>query len=303
MAGMTIASNSNIENIENWRQAGRIAATVREYAKTVIKPGVKVLDAVEILEAKIRELGGEPAFPVNISLNHIAAHDTAAPQDTRVLSNEVVKVDVGVHIQGCIGDTACTIDLSGKYTELVKAAEEALAEAIKTVAIGTPISMIGKSIQETITKRGFAPVRNLSGHGINVYDVHTEPGIPNYDTGEKRTITKGMIFAIEPFATTGMGKIQNSSNPLIFSQVTTKPVRDNTTRQVLAKIKEYHMLPFASRWLTKEFSLFQVQFALRQLVQLGILRDYPPLPEVAKGIVSQAEHTIIVTDNVEITTQ
>ncbi|MBI2549092.1 type II methionyl aminopeptidase [Candidatus Woesearchaeota archaeon] len=297
-----IGSNS-IENIEHWRQAGKIAADVREYAKTIVKPGVKVLDVAEILEAKIRELGGEPAFPVNISLNHVAAHDTAAPQDTRVFRNEVVKVDVGVHIKGCIGDTACTIDLSGKYTDLVRAAEEALTAAIKTLALGTPIGAIGKSIQDTITARGFAPVRNLSGHGISVYDVHTEPGIPNYDTGEKRAITKGMIFAIEPFATTGAGKIQNSSNPLIFSQIATRPVRDNTTRQILAKIKEYHMLPFASRWLTKDFSPFQVQFALRQLVLSGILRDYPPLPEVAKGIVSQAEHTIIVTDKIEITTQ
>ena len=239
------------------------------------------------------------AFPVQVSCNNIAAHYCPDEDDNIVFSDQVVCLDVGVQIDGFIGDNAVTVDLSGKNTELVKASREALDNAIKTVKAGVALGEIGKVIQETIQKYGFAPIRNLSGHGLGRYAQHTGPSIPNFDNGDKTQIEKGMVFAIEPFASTGAGIVQDSGAPTVFMVENKKPVRNMITRQVLKEIETYNDLPFTTRWLTKKFGA-KAKFALREMEQLGILHSYPPLADKDKGIVSQAEHSILVDDNGEV---
>ncbi|GAG18527.1 unnamed protein product, partial [marine sediment metagenome] len=167
--------------LDAYTKAGRIAGQALEYGKSLIKPGVLVLDVVEKIEAKIKELGGEPAFPVQISLNETAAHYCPDKNDETKLNDQVVCLDVGVSVDGFIGDTACTVDLSGKNSELVLASEEALKNAIAIIKPGVKVGEIGKVIEETITKHGFRPVKNLSGHGLDEYNIHDFPTIPNYD--------------------------------------------------------------------------------------------------------------------------
>jgi len=292
-----------MENIEEYRKAGKIAGQARDYARTIIRPGAKLLDVAEKVEAKIVELGGQPAFPVNLSLNQFAAHCTPVPNDEAVFSDQVVKVDVGAQIDGFIGDTACTIDLSGKYADLVKASEQALNAAIDAVRQNRSIGEIGRQIQDAITGFGFAPIKNLGGHGLQQYVQHAAPSIPNHDTGNPKKLEKEQVIAIEPFATTGQGMVKDSSNSMIFAQVDMRPVRDNFTRQVLGEIAEFNAMPFCTRWLAAKFPINQLRFALSRLVQAGILREYPPLPEMANGIVSQAEHTLYIGDEIEILTR
>lgn len=286
-----------------WRKAGKITAEVREYARTVVKPGVSLLEATRKIEAKIYELGARPAFPVTIGLNHIAAHYAADFNDTIIFKDEVVKVDIGAQIDGYMGDTAVTIDLSGKYGKLLEASEKALEEAIKVAKAGVEISKIGRVIQDTIESYGFSPIHNLSGHGLVRYDAHTNPSIPNYDTGSGEKLKKGSIIAIEPFATDGKGFIKESNRATIFSQVADKPIRDMTSRKILAEIRNYKELPFSYTWLSPKFSEAQIKFSIKQLMMAGILRDYPPLPEVNNGIVSQFEHTLYIGDETEVLTR
>lgn len=210
----------------------------------------------------------------------------------------MVCLDLGVHVNGAVGDNAYTIDLSGQYRELVNAVQDALDNALKTIKVGVEIREIGKAIQQTITSYGFAPVKNLSGHGLGVYDVHSKPTIPNYDNGDKTEINNGMVFAIEPFATNGAGMVQEAGKPTVFVLEQKRPVRSPVTREVLKEIETYEGLPFALRWLTRKFGP-KANFAMRELLQLGVIKDYPPLVEVNKGIVSQAEHSILV-DNGEV---
>jgi methionyl aminopeptidase len=291
-------------SIEDWRKAGKIAGEVREWSRDFVKPGAKVVDVANKIEAKIRSMDGELAFPVNISFNQVAAHDTANFDDSRVLKDELVKVDVGVHVNGCIGDTALTVDLSGKYQKLIQSAEEALNDAIEQVRKEPKLGLIGKRIEDKILSFGFQPVRNLSGHGITVFEVHDEPSIPNYDTKSSKLIPKGTFFAIEPFATTGIGKITEKGEGIIFSIVADKNVRDLISRKVLAHIKtKYSTLPFSKRELFLSFKPFEAEFALKQLQQQGILHSYPPLVEVSDGFVSQAEHTLYLGDEVEVLTK
>ncbi|MBI2129993.1 type II methionyl aminopeptidase [Candidatus Woesearchaeota archaeon] len=291
-----------MQNIEDWRKAGRIAAEALAYGKSLIKTGASYFDVTEKIEAKINELGGECAFPVQMSLNDVAAHFTVDPGEDIKFTDQSVSLDVGVHVNGAIGDTACTVDLSGKYADLVKASEEALQEAIKIIKPGIALGEIGKAIHAAITKHGFSPITNLSGHGLDLYDIHTKPTIPNFDTGDRTKLEKGTVIAIEPFATNGAGVIYESSNANIFMLVDVKPVRNPITRKVLQEISNYKNLPFCTRWLAKKFSMPQISFALRELKNLEILKEFPPLPDKAHGIVSQAEHTVLVDDEVDVLT-
>ena len=269
----------------------------------MIKIDASVLDVVEKVEKKIFDLGGRPAFPTQISINEMAAHFTPIKENFKLKENEVVKLDVGAHVNGAIGDNALTVDL-GNNKELLNASEEALSNAIKIIQIGTKLRDIGKVIEETISSYGFKPIRNLSGHSIDIYEQHSGMTIPNFDDGDETELERGMIIAIEPFATTGVGKIEEGKLSGIYRLQDLKNVRNQMTREVVSYIaEEYKTLPFASRWLYKKFPEFKVNFALKILERDGIIYQYKQLPEVARGIVSQFEHTLHVDEKVEILTK
>ncbi|PIN87198.1 type II methionyl aminopeptidase [Candidatus Woesearchaeota archaeon CG10_big_fil_rev_8_21_14_0_10_44_13] len=288
-----------IEGLENYRKAGKIAAQAIEYGRSIIKIGASLYEVCDKIESKIISLGGKLAFPTQTSLNEVAAHYCSTPDDKTVFKeNDLVKLDLGVHVDGYVADTAISIDLSKdkRHEKIIKASEEALANAIKTVKPGTKIGEIGKAIQDSITKYGYAPVRNLGGHGVGRFIVHGPPSIPNIDTGDKEEIEEGMIFAIEPFASAGAGVIYERENANVFMVIGRKGVRNMITRRVLAEIDKFEGLPFTERWLVRKgVSLPKINYALRELDNLGILRKFPPLPDKNKGLVSQAEHTVIVT--------
>ena len=288
--------------MDKWKKAGEIAATALEHGRKMIKPGAKIVDILDAVDKKIYDLGAIPAFPSQISLNEVAAHACAKQDDEQTLENEVVKLDCGAVYEGAIGDNAVTVDLSGNYEELVLASREALQAAIATVKPGVELRLIGRAIQEAIEKRGCKPVVNLSGHGLGEWDVHCKPTIPNFDNGDPRVIEEGMVFAIEPFATNGKGRIHESGEATVLHWVQDRPNR--VDRSIVSAIKSFHGLPFALRWLTRKFSPGKVKLALRQLEQQEIIRAYPPLVEVSGGMVSQAEHSVRVTQNgCEVLTQ
>lgn len=250
----------------------------------------------EQVEAKIAALGGMPAFPVQISCNQIAAHYCAVSSDQTLLTDQLVSLDVGVHVDGCIGDTAVTVDLSGNYDNLVQASRTALDHAIQGFREQKSLGEIGRIVQDTIQGFGFAPVRNLSGHGLLPFQVHTAPTIPNYDNGDP-TIIKDMVFAVEPFASTGSGIIHEAGEATIFSLDKKKPVRSPMSRKILQEMESYQGLPFCTRWLEKKFPKGYVALALKEMRNLEMLTAYPPLPDVGKGMVSQAEHTLFIDES------
>ena len=289
----------DLQTKQNYIKAGKISADALEYGKTLIKKGNSLLDATEKIEEKIFELGGKPAFPVQMACNEIAAHFCPEENDKIVFEDQVVSLDLGVQVEGAIGDNAYTIDLSGKYSDLVKAAQKALEEALKIINVGTELREIGKIINDTITSYGYLPVRNLSGHGLDFYNIHTKPTVPNVDNGDKNALKKGMTFAVEPFATTGSGVVVESGLPTVFMLEHRRNVRSPIARELLSEIDSYEGLPFAKRWLTNKFGP-KTNFGLRELRQLGMIHEFPPLVEVNKGVVTQAEHSILIDDDGEV---
>ncbi|MCM2326149.1 MAG: type II methionyl aminopeptidase [Candidatus Woesearchaeota archaeon] len=288
---------------EKYIEAGKIAAESLRYGAQLIKIDASLLDVTEKVEQKILDLGGEFAFPPQISLNETAAHYCAEPDDTILFKKgDLAKLDVGVMIDGYIGDNATTVNL-GDYDKLVEASREALNNALKIIGPGVYVGDIGKAIQETITKKGFSPVRNLSGHGLAQYVYHDKPSIPNIETGDKTQLKKGQVIAIEPFASTGSGTIYETNQANIFSLRQKKPVRNVITRQILTEIMKYKNMPFTTRWLSKNLGIAKVNFALREMIHQDMLNLYPPLPDSGRGFISQAEHTVIIDDEPIVTTR
>ena len=293
------------KNIEDWRKAGHAAHTALVYGASLIKPGVKYSDVSDAIEIKIKELGADLAFPVNISVNSAAAHDVPYAVENRVFTTEdLIKLDVGAEFNGAIGDNAMTIDLTGKYEKLSRAAREALQAAIKLVKPGTKARELGKAIETAITSHGFQPVRNLSGHSIEEYTVHAGFIVPNYDDGTEDKLEEGMVIAIEPFATDGVGLIGEASNAEIFSVTGKKPLRSQTAREALKWLDERNGLPTSTRWLSQKMGSLKATLGMKEMNQVGMLHLYPPLVEVKKGMVAQWENTLLVTkDGCEILTK
>lgn len=295
------------DNIDDFRTAGKIAAKIREESKRLIMVGESFLDIADTIEQMIEKEGAKPAFPVNISPNDIAAHYTPAIDETRTIEeNDFLKIDLGVSVNGAIGDTAYTIDLSGKNPQLVAAAEEALDAVIKAIKPGVKVGDLGAITEEVAKKYGFKPIENLSGHMIKTGLLHAGIDIPNVKTDDDYEIKEGEIYAIEPFMTNGAGRVVDSDEVGIFGFYGPGNVTMRQSRKVLEHIlNEYKLLPFAERWVIRKFnSKILINAALRELLKEQIIIGYPMLKEEKGGLVSQAEHTVLVTaDGCEVLTK
>ena len=297
----------NEKQKQKFIEAGKIAVEVKKYAREIIKPGMLLLEIAEKIESKIIELGGKPAFPTNLAINDEAAHVTPA-YNSEDKSHGLLKIDLGVHIQGVVADTALSIDLenSNENKKIIEAAEEALSKAIEKIKSNPKhitLSQIGKIIEDTINSKNLTPIINLSGHSIEEYNLHAGTSIPNTDTGSNKTLASG-VYAIEPFATNGNGKVYDGKPSGIYLLQTPKNVRSPLARDVLDYIiEEYDTLPFCQRWIIKKFGTRGL-IALNELEKNKIIHHYEQLIESGHGKVAQAEHTILIDgDEVTVTTE
>lgn len=288
-------------NIEKHREAGRIHQQVSETARDMVEEGASLLELAEKVEEEIRDEGGAPAFPVNISIDEEAAHATPSRDSDETFGEEMVNVDIGVHVDGWIADAAFTVDLSGNG-ELVEASREAVEAAVERVEAGVSTAELGAVIEETIEGYGYTPVYNLTGHGLGEYEQHTSPSIPNRGVDQGVTLEEGDVVAIEPFATDGSGKVKEGGDEEIYSlQDPDARVRSRRARDLVETVaEEYRKLPFAKRWLDND----RLDMSLRRLKSTDVVEGYPVLKEDDGFYVSQAEHTVIVEeDGCEVTTR
>ncbi len=288
------------EQLEKLREAGEILAQVRAETADRVEIGAGHLETAEYAEDRIRELGGKPAFPVNISVDEEAAHATPKPDDDATFGEEMINLDIGVHIDGWLADTAVTVDLSG-HPELAEAPAEALEAAIEIIEPGVHTGEIGAEIEDVIDGYGYNPVVNLSGHGLGHWEQHTDPNIPNRAVESGVELEAGDVVAVEPFATDGGGKVNEGADEEIYALEREASVRNRDARQALEQIvEEFKTLPFARRWLDTRRS----EMALRRLERQNVVHGYPVLKEDEGCLVSQKEHTVIVTeDGCEVTTR
>jgi methionyl aminopeptidase len=283
------------EEQESYQKAMKISDEVMKYAKSLKFENAKILDIAETIEKLILQNKGKPAWPVNISINEIAAHYTPDVNDTIVLKeDDLVKIDIGVQVNGYVWDRAFTICVGKNTHPLIEASQKGLQEALKLIKAGTKVCEISEVVENTVTELGFNPIRNLSGHRLEQYEQHAHPSIPNGKNTIQEELKEGWAMAMEVFVTNGAGWVTDSRPVGIYRYSQDKPVRLWEARKILEMSKkEFDKLPFSKRWI-KGISPFKIDLALRDLADIEALSIYPPLKEQTNGLVAVTEETVIV---------
>ncbi len=283
---------------QKYRRAGKIAAEVREKAREVVHEGMSIIDLCEEVEALIRERGGQPAFPCNVSVNEIAAHYTSPPEDKRIIpAGSLVKIDLGVHVDGYIADTAVTVCFDPEYENLVYTAERALEKAVEILRPELSTSQFGSVIERTIKGYGLKPISNLTGHLIGRYLIHAGKALPNVSHFSLKKIRAGEVYGVEPFVTVSdaVGKVKSGSDATIFRFLKRKSLKDPYAKRLLDYIrKNFRTLPFTERWLQGVLPNNRHKDAFSRLLSSKSLMAYPVFVEASGKPVAQAEHTILI---------
>ena len=293
--------------IEDYLKAGKIAGEVRENVRKKNWIGSTLAEICEYVESEIIKRGAKCAFPVNTSLNEVAAHYTAEPNDPKTVSDaDLVKIDLGAQVNGYIADTAVTVNYDTQYDSLVQAAENALQAAMSMIKVGVKSKDVGRKIQNTIMDMGFKPIANLSGHSLDQYTIHAGKTVPNMWTIGSFSFSENEAFACEPFVTTknALGFVRNGKIKNIYALVSRKKTKDDEADKLLEYIwNNFNMLPFALRWIVKEWEEKEARKMLDFLIKKKVVKAYAILVEANGKTVAQAEHTFIPTETgVTVTT-
>ncbi|HRS42444.1 MAG TPA: type II methionyl aminopeptidase [Candidatus Diapherotrites archaeon] len=288
----------NKTEIDILKKSGNINNRAQKLAKKIIKPGISFLEIGTQIENYIKEQDAVPAWPVNLSINHEAAHNSYSPEEQVILKEtDVLKVDVGVSIDGYITDSSQTFIFSKAHEKLKESSDKALLKS-KDYIFNNPhtvtISKIGEIIEETITSYGYKPVSNLTGHTITRYTTHNQPSIPNIKNNINIKLSDiESWFAIEPFSSTGKGFVTEGNNVYIFIFEEDVSVRNPNARKILEEIKSFNGMAFSEFWVGKELSSFDRKVAFRELLKAQAISAYPVLIDKKDSFVSQAETTFV----------
>ncbi len=293
---------TNNNYIQDYIKAGKAVIVAKKLARKLTKPGMLLLEIANKCEAEIIKNGCELSFPINISLNEIAAHYSPPIDDHTIVPEKgLLKIDIGSHFNGYIADSAFTINIdeNPKLQNYVEAAKEGLEAAIQLFTPGVKLYELGEVIAQKIINRGLRPITNLGGHELKQYNLHAGPFIPNYKEKMHNQVLKpGDAYACEPFTTSGIGKVENGRDAYIFRFV--KRIKKNMPYEQLAYMnnieRHFKHLPFSPRWIENNnlISKNKIQRTLETFLGRKILDKYPILIEKTREPVAQEEHTIVL---------
>ncbi|KAF2153746.1 methionine aminopeptidase 2-like protein [Myriangium duriaei CBS 260.36] len=313
----------NNDFLTEYRQAAEVHRQVRKWAWKNIKPGKTLTELAEGIEDSVRALTGHQGleegdnlkggmgFPCGLNINHIAAHYSPNAGNKTVLQHgDVMKVDFGAHINGRIVDSAFTVHFDPVYDNLVNAVKDATNTGIREAGIDVRMSDIGAAIQETMesyeveingTTYPVKAIKNLSGHDIQQHSIHGAKSVPIVKGQDNTKMEEGETFAIETFGSTGRGYVTDDYETSHYARVpeAKAPLRVTSAKTLLRSIdKNFGTLPFCRRYLDR-LGHEKYLLGLNNLVQAGIVQDYPPLVDVKGSYTAQWEHTILLRPNVK----
>ncbi|CAE6509117.1 methionyl aminopeptidase [Rhizoctonia solani] len=313
---------------QNIRRAAEVHRQVRAHARKHIQPGQTMTDIANNIEEGVRALvevqgrdkGGIEAenwrvagigFPTGLSLNECAAHYTPNAGDTRVLQQkDVLKVDIGVQVNGRICDSAFTLSFEPTYDALLEAVKDATNTGVREAGIDVRLGDIGAAIQEVMESYEVVvgtntyrvkSIENLSGHSIHRYSIHGAKSVPIVKTADQTKMEEGELFAIETFGSTGRGRVIESGDCSHYAKMRNPRgnLRLESAKSLMRSIdKHFGTLPFCRRYLDR-YGESKYLLALKSLVQEGIVQDYPPLCDVKGAMTAQFEHTILLRPTVK----
>jgi methionyl aminopeptidase len=289
------------EELAKFRLSGKILRETREEMRGYVRENMSILEVCEKAEGLIKAKGGKPAFPVNVSINDVAAHYTAVPGDTSSIpSGSTVKVDIGVQVDGYVTDTAFTAPFNPEGRAMAATAELALKIAIENIHGNIQLGDIGALVEKTIKNRGFRPISNLTGHSVGRYLIHAGTSIPSVAGYNPHKLEVGGVYAVEPFVTTpdAEGRVDDKPQYTIYRYLKAKSLKTDPAKKLAKHIEtNFHTLPFAERWTIGVLPKEQHKAAFKELLTSKSVMSYPVFVEVSGKPVAQAEHTLLITEN------
>jgi len=349
----------NEKDLEDFRRAALIHKIARKKALSLLYTGAKLADLVDAVESIIlKMLKQDPntyylkgsnnensgiAFPVGVNINNVVAHDSKTnpingnADDRKFCKGDVVKVDIGVHINGRIIDSAFTHIVTDKpgvhdknniYNSVLEASRESVFFAIKMAGPEQRLYEVSESIAEIIDSYEvilnndseglpIKPIKGIGGHNINQYQIHGGKLIlsePDYETQGDERMKEDEVYAIETYASTGYGVMtQNTEMNRCTHFMEANHVDIENNKAITKKDKKFFRqtdffewlqtrkgLPYSSTWLDNK-SIPKLEKAIKMGVSSGQLISYPPLFDEENSVVAQFEHTIHVKNgSVEI---
>ncbi|OIW27375.1 peptidase M24A, methionine aminopeptidase [Coniochaeta ligniaria NRRL 30616] len=316
--------NLNSDFLSDYRQAAEAHRQVRQWAQKTIKPGQTLTEIADGIEDSVRRLVGHDGlaegdalkagmgFPLGLNLDEIAAHYSPNAGNKTVLQqSNVMKVDIGIHINGRIVDSAFTMAFDPMYDNLLAAVKDACHTGVRESGIDVRLGELGGYIQETMesyeveingTTYPIKPIRGITGHTILPYSIHGDKNVPSVKTNDMTKIEEGDVFAIEPFGSTGTGRVSDQgevSHYALRSDAPNVDLRLSSAKSLLNVIKKnFSTLPFSRRYLDR-IGQDKYLLGLNSLVKSGIVEDYPPLVDKKGSYTAQFEHTVLFRPTVK----
>jgi len=207
-----IVCKSSLE-LETMRRAGLVVWELLQGLRALVEPGLSTYALERIAVDRIAQSGARPAFKglydypcaLCTSINDEIVH--GIPSMKRILKEgDLLKIDVGVQLEGYYSDSAITVPVGRippELERLVRVTEEALQHAVERVRVGARVGDVSSAVQQHAESHGYSVVRDFVGHGIGT-KLHEDPKVPNYGTpGHGPSLKEGMVLAIEPMVNTG----------------------------------------------------------------------------------------------------
>ncbi|RDL31020.1 Methionine aminopeptidase 2-3 [Venustampulla echinocandica] len=316
--------NLNSDFLSDYRQAAEAHRQVRQWAQKSIKPGQTLLEIANGIEDSARRLVGHDGltegdsliagmgFPTGLNIDNIVAHYSPnAGCKTILRQDNVLKVDIGIHVGGRIVDSAFTMAFNPMYNNLLAAVKDATNTGVREAGIDVRVGELGGYIQEAMesyeceingTTYPIKAIRNLCGHTILPYSIHGTKSVPFIKTNDMTKMEEGDVFAIETFGSTGSGRYIEGgevSHYALRRDVAKTDLTLSSARSVLGAVKKnFSTIPFCRRYLDR-IGQEKYLLGLNHLVKAGIIEDYPPLNEKQGTYTAQFEHTILLRPNVK----
>ncbi|WUR04179.1 methionine aminopeptidase 2 (AMPM2) [Vairimorpha necatrix] len=310
---MVIDNNTESDILHEARRAAEAHRRVRYKVQNMIKPGMPILDIVNTIESCTRILlKGEKnngiGFPAGMSINDCAAHFTVNNGDTLCLNeDDVLKIDFGTHCNGRIMDSAFTVAFNPEYENLLLASKEATNAGIKAMGVDVRLTDIGRDVHEVmrsfeVTIKGktfpIKPVFDLHGHSIKQYVIHGGQSIPCYNNNDTSKIKENTFYALETFATTGVGRIKDASpcTHYMLDKKKSATLQNINCKKIYDLVKnEFGTLPFSPKHID-HFNVIEgpSQMYVKLLTNRKLFVPYPPLNDIKGSYVAQFEHTLYI---------
>ena len=287
----------NLNCLDSLRIAGSIHKNIRKDIYGILKPGLDIMDLSNIINKRIRHYTKNTGyncgigFPPILSMSNIIAH--YSPYKKKLLGwNDNLKIDFGIHVNGWIVDSACTIHFNPELDILSIATKDAIDNALKIVGVDTPINDVSSIINEIIesyeikykgSTHQLKVIDGLFGHNILQYNIHGGISIPNKPSNNTKRFQPG-IYAIEPFV----------------SIIDSSYVEGNEKNNYRIKSEYKNICPLYKHFNNLIFSDNHLKYYNTTIENyINMIDIYPVLYGKDNDISCQYEHTVYLDENIK----